>query len=92
MSNHAHVLVVIARDPQVRVREIALHVGITERAVMRILSELEEAGVIKRQRHGRRTHYELHPDQQLRHPLEANHTVRELVSLLVGAELISNVE
>ncbi len=90
LSNHAHVLVMVARDPHVRVREIASGVGITERAVMRILGELEEAGVISRERQGRRTEYHVHPDRQLRHPLEADHTVRELLSLLVGVEALRN--
>ena len=57
---------------------------------MRILGELEEAGVITRERQGRRTEYHVHPDHQLRHPLEADHTVRELIALLVGADALSN--
>jgi DNA-binding MarR family transcriptional regulator len=79
LSNHGHVLVCIVRDPNVRVREIAQAVGVTERAVQRILSELEEAGVIVRTRHGRRTHYEVNERLPLRHPIEAEHSVGELV-------------
>jgi len=79
LSNHGHVLVCIVRDPNVRVREIAQAVGVTERAVQRILSELEEAGVIVRTRQGRRTHYEVDERVPLRHPLEAQHSVGELV-------------
>ncbi len=79
LSNHGHVLVCIVRDPNVRVREIAQAVGITERAVQRILSELEEAGVMVRTRQGRRTHYEVDERLPLRHPLEAQHSVGELV-------------
>jgi DNA-binding transcriptional ArsR family regulator len=79
LSNHGHVLVCIVRDPNVRVREIAPAVGITERAVQRILSELEEAGVIVRTRQGRRTHYEVNERLPLRHPIEAQHSVGELV-------------
>jgi len=79
LSNHGHVLVCIARDPNVRVREIAQAVGITERAVQRILSELEEARVIVRTRQGRRTHYEVNESLPLRHPMEAQHSVGELV-------------
>ena len=59
LSNHGHILVCIARDPNIRVREIAQAVGITERAVQRILGELEEAEVISRRRQGRRTRYEI---------------------------------
>jgi len=79
LSNHGHVLVCIVRDPNVRVREIARAVGITERAVQRILSELEEARVIVRTRQGRRTHYEVNERLPLRHPIEAQHSVGELV-------------
>lgn len=79
LSNHGHVLVCIVRDPNVRVREIAQAVGVTERAVQRILRELEEASVIVRTRQGRRTHYEVNEGVPLRHPIEAQHSVGELV-------------
>ncbi|MDH3652782.1 MAG: winged helix-turn-helix domain-containing protein [Myxococcales bacterium] len=79
LSNHGHVLVCIARDSNVRVREIAQAVGVTERAVQRILRELEEAKVIVRTRQGRRTHYEVNEGEPLRHPIEAEHSVGELV-------------
>ena len=81
LSNHGHILVCIARDPNIRVREIAQAVGITERAVQRILGELEEAGVISRRRQGRRTHYEIDGELPLRHPIEADHSVDELLRL-----------
>jgi len=81
LSNHGHILVCVARDPNIRVREIAQAVGITERAVQRILGELEAAGVISRRRNGRRTHYEIDGELPLRHPVEADHTIEELLSL-----------
>lgn len=81
LSNHGHILVCIARDPNIRVREIAQAVGITERAVQRILGELEEAEVISRRRHGRRTRYEIDGDQPLRHPVESDHSIEELLRL-----------
>ena len=81
LSNHGHVLVCIARHPDIRVREIAQAVGITERAVQRILGELEEAGVIDRLRQGRRTHYEIDGELPLRHPIEADHSIGELLRL-----------
>jgi DNA-binding transcriptional ArsR family regulator len=81
LSNHGHILVCIARDPNIRVREIAQAVGITERAVQRILGELEEAGVISRRRNGRRTHYEIDGELPLRHPVEAEHSIDELLRL-----------
>jgi DNA-binding MarR family transcriptional regulator len=82
LSNHGHVLVCIIRDPNVRVREIAQAVGVTERAVQRILRELEEAGVIVRTRQGRRTHYEVNEGVPLRHPIEAQHSVGELLRVV----------
>jgi len=81
LSNHGHILLCIARDPDIRVREIARAVGITERAVQRILGELEEAGVISRRRQGRRTHYRIDERLPLRHPIEAHHSVGELLRL-----------
>ncbi|MEM7434653.1 MAG: winged helix-turn-helix domain-containing protein [Myxococcota bacterium] len=82
LSNHSHVLVTIARDPDIRVREIASAVGLTERAVQRILGELEEAGALVRTRQGRRTHYEIRRDLPLRHPIESAHSVGELLRLV----------
>jgi DeoR/GlpR family transcriptional regulator of sugar metabolism len=82
LSNHGHVLVCIARDPNIRVREIALSVGITERAVQRILGELEEAGAISRTRKGRRTHYAVNERLPMRHPIEKDHSVGELMKLV----------
>ncbi|MEM9071950.1 MAG: winged helix-turn-helix domain-containing protein [Myxococcota bacterium] len=82
LSNHAHVLLCISRDPDTRLRDIAANVGITERAVQRIVMELVEAGVLERERHGRRNHYRLHGGVPLRHPLESHRTVGDLVKLL----------
>lgn len=82
LSNHAHVLLCVVRDPLIRVRDIALQVGITERAVQRILSDLEEGSVLKRERHGRRNHYEVLAGAHLRHPLEAHCTVGDLMRAL----------
>jgi predicted transcriptional regulator len=76
------VLLCIAGDPNIRIREIAQAVGITERAVMRIVGELEEAGVIARTRQGRRTHYEINEAMPLRHPIEAKRSVGELMRLI----------
>jgi len=84
LSNHGHVLACIAQDPEARVREIAHRVGITERAVMRILGDLDEAGVLTRTREGRRSRYTIDPATPLRHPVEAHHTVGELLALLAG--------
>jgi DNA-binding transcriptional ArsR family regulator len=82
LSNHAHVLVCIAQDPDVRVAEIARRVGIGERAVHRILRDLEEAGYATRAREGRRNRYAVHLDRPLRHPLEAAHRIDEVLGPL----------
>lgn len=84
LSNHAHVLICLAAHPDMLLREVAARVGITERAVQMILSDLESEGLLSRQRIGRRNHYQLRLDQPLRHPLEAHRTVRELIELVTG--------
>lgn len=81
LTNHAHVLVCIARQPDIRLRDVATHVGITERAVQSIVRDLEEAGYLDRSRVGRRNQYRLHVDQPLRHPVEQGHQVIELLDL-----------
>ena len=85
LSNHAHVLLALASDPDLLVREIADRVGITERAVQNILADLEEEGLVTRERVGRRNHYRLHLNHPLRHPLEAHRRVSELVDFLSPA-------
>ena len=82
LTNHAHVLILLANDPDLRIRDVAVRVGITERAAQRILHDLVEAGYVRRLRHGRRNTYRLVLDRPLRHPVEADHTVAELVSVL----------
>ncbi|MBJ7329950.1 MAG: winged helix-turn-helix transcriptional regulator [Solirubrobacteraceae bacterium] len=82
LTNHTHVLLCIAQDPETRLRDVASAVGITERAAQRIVGELEEAGYLARQREGRRNVYELRIDRPLRHPLEEGHVVGELLEVL----------
>lgn len=79
LTNHAHVLVVLSRDPTTRLRDVANSVGITERAVQGIISDLEAAGVVVRERDGRRNRYRLCLNQPLRHPLESAHTISQLI-------------
>ena len=81
LTNHALALLCVAGEPGMRIRDIAECVGITERAAHRIVSELEETGYLSRQRLGRRNFYEVHPDAPLRHPLEREHDVGELLRL-----------
>ncbi len=82
LTNHAHVLLALTRDPGLRLRDVAVQVGITERATQRILSELEAGGYVARRRVGRRNVYDLHVDLPLRHPLERMHTVARLIEAL----------
>ncbi len=79
LTNHAHVLVLLDRDPNLRIRELALEVGITERATQRIIGELVESEYLTRHRQGRRNSYSLNRNRPLRHPLESHHTVGELL-------------
>ena len=83
LSNHAHVLICIARDPDCRVRDIAGQIGLTVRAVQRILGELESAGFLEHERVGRRNHYTINLDGQLRHPLEEGASIRNLLKDVV---------
>jgi DNA-binding IclR family transcriptional regulator len=86
LTNHAHVLVCVARDPGVRLRDIAVAVGITERAAHRILSELVHEGYVLRTREGRRNNYEVRANLKLRHPLAAEREVGELLQLLLKSD------
>ena len=82
LTNHSHVLICLHRDPRVRTREVAERVGITERAVQRIIVELEAAGVITREKDGRRNVYHIDHARPLRHPVEQGRTVRDLLKLV----------
>lgn len=82
LTNHGHVLLAVHRNPDLRQRDISRLVGITEGAVQRILTELEHGGYIHREKVGRRNHYQIVSDTPLRHPLEQNHTISELLELL----------
>lgn len=85
LTNHAHVLMCVARDPGVRLRDIAAAIGITERAAHRILSELVEEGYVLREKQGRRNHYEIVPKLRLRHPLVQEREVGDLLEVLIGS-------
>jgi hypothetical protein len=82
LTNHAHVLVCVAEDPDARGRDIAERVGITERAAQAIIRDLVEEGYIERERIGRRNRYVVNPGAPLRHPLEDDHTIGELLVTL----------
>jgi DNA-binding IclR family transcriptional regulator len=81
LTNHAQVLVCIADDPGIRLREIGEAIGITERAAHRIVVELATAGYISRERQGRRNHYTIQPDLPLPDPLARGRKVSDLLSI-----------
>ncbi len=82
LSNHTHVLLCLAADPDVLLRSVAQQVGITERAVQLIVADLAEAGYITRVRVGRRNHYAIEPRGSLRHPLESHRTIEVLLQIV----------
>ena len=82
LTNHAHVLLAIATEPDLRVRDIAGRVGITERAVQRIVTELQAAGYLEIAREGRRNHYRIDESKPMRHPAEEHHRIGELLQVL----------
>lgn len=86
LNNHAHVLLCLARNPDMVLREVALQVGITERATQKIIKDLVDCRVIERYRVGRCNSYRIHLDLPLRHPLETQHTVGELLAMFLTEE------
>ncbi|WP_406186955.1 helix-turn-helix transcriptional regulator [Streptomyces sp. NBC_01006] len=82
LTNHARVLVAISRDPGVRLRDVAVTCGLTERTVQAIVADLETDGYLTRSRDGRRNRYEIAEGAMFRHPAEAGHEVAGLLSLL----------
>ena len=79
LSNHAQVLLCIARDPTVRLRDIAPMVGITERATQRIVADLIDAGYVEREKVGRRNRYQVNSDIKMRHSAQGGHEIGELL-------------
>ena len=82
LTNHAHVLACIAADPDMRLRDVALTVGITERTAAQIVSELEQAGYLTKTRDGRRNQYEVHEELPLRHPEHRHCTIADLIRFI----------
>lgn len=82
LTNHSHVLVLLHRDPDIVLREVAIEVGITERAVQRIVQDLESGGFIERERVGRRNRYNVLTEQPLRHPIESHRKIGDLLKLV----------
>jgi hypothetical protein len=86
LTNHAQVLLCIAGDPGMRLREIAARLGITERTTYGIVTDLAEGGYIVKQKTGRRNRYEIQSHLRLPEPTSRERTVGEILSLLVGSE------
>ncbi|WP_182866010.1 helix-turn-helix transcriptional regulator [Rhodopirellula sp. JC639] len=84
LTNHSHVLIVLHAEPELVLREVAARVGITERAVQRVVQDLEEEGFIRRERVGRQNRYEVRTDVPLRHPIESHRTIGDLLQLITG--------
>lgn len=82
LTNHAHAMLCIARDPGIRLRDVADRVGVTERAAQRIVSDLVDAGYLDRLREGRRNTYRVKRDRPLRHPVERGHRIGEILDVL----------
>jgi DNA-binding MarR family transcriptional regulator len=82
LSNHAHVLLCLAQDSTMRMRDIAGTVGITERAIQDIISDLESAGYVERVRTGRRNSYLINYSRHLRHPIEHHRTIADLIRVI----------
>ena len=82
LTNHARVLIIIASAPNIRLRDIAAQVGITERAAQRIVGDLEADGYLSHEKQGRRNRYSLHPDAHLRHPLENEIEIGQFVEFI----------
>jgi len=83
LSNSAHVLVCLAQNPRALLREVADRVGITERTAMRLITQLEQAGILTREKQGRRNFYKLTTDEHLRHPIEAHCTIDDLLGMVL---------
>lgn len=86
LTNHAHVLILLSQDPSMVLRGVALQIGITERAVQRIIADLEEGGFLERERVGRQNHYRILVDKPLRHPIESHRNIGDLLALITSDE------
>ena len=84
LTNHAHVLILLARDSDLRMRDLAQAIGITERGVARIVSELVSDGYLAVEKQGRRNHYTIERDRPFRHSVEEGASVEDLLALVDG--------
>ncbi|HIB66816.1 MAG TPA: ArsR family transcriptional regulator [Phycisphaerales bacterium] len=88
LTNHGHLLLCLAAEPDLRVRELALKIGITERAVQKIIAEMVEDGYLEKQKEGRRNSYRVVMGRHLRHPVEGHRQVEDLIEMVLGAEAV----
>ena len=86
LTNHAHVLLCLAEDPNMRIRDLAIRIGITERAVQRILSELSDCGYVEKTRDGRTNTYVVNHTKPLKHPVESHRQISDLINLISPGE------
>jgi predicted transcriptional regulator len=86
LTNHAHVLLCLVRDPEMRMRDIADVVGITERGVQKIVADLATEGYLQREREGRCNKYRIDTSRPLRHPIERHRSIDDLIGLVVGVK------
>jgi Mn-dependent DtxR family transcriptional regulator len=91
-SNYAHVLVCLAEDPQARLRDVAARVDITERTAVRLISQLDKAGILKRVKDGRRNSYVIDTTRNLRHPIESHCTVGAWLATILGPAKIRSLK
>jgi len=91
-SNYAHVLVCLAESPEATLREVAEKVGITERSAQRLISHLDKARILRREKHGRRNSYVIDTSAHLRHPLEEHCTVGEMLETILSPARVQRLK
>jgi DNA-binding transcriptional ArsR family regulator len=87
LTNHARVLISLANHPKITARNLSIHIGITERSVRNIISDLEAEGYIEKLKEGRRVIYKIHTKLPFRHPTQKDHSIRILLKAM-GCKLI----
>lgn len=91
LSNYAHVLICLAQNSRIRLRDVADRVGITERTAVRLVTQLDEAGIVIRVKDGRRNRYLINTHKPLRHPIESHCSVGELLETVLGEDAVRDL-
>ena len=81
LSNHGHVLIYLARNPESRIRDLATAIGLTERAVLGIVNDLENEGYVSVEKIGRRNKYQVHKKLKFRHSMESHKSIGDLIKI-----------